>query len=142
MQETLDGRDGSASQPADSGACGVLEDPFRIDIIRDAKSVAYLIDPIQNTDLAKGVYAKDRFRARLYRYQRLVWQQTASILLLQGASVQDVLGAEWIVVEGQPCPVYYPVPGMIDVTLALVLENLGQLSAQHLFLELRQALKL
>jgi hypothetical protein len=89
-----------------------------------------------------GVYSKDRFSAKLHRYDSLQWRHTPALLLLQGATVQEVLGTDWIVLDAQTLPCWNPSPGAHNVTVAQILENPGQLSPQHLFLEIRQALKL
>jgi hypothetical protein len=68
----------------------------------------------------------------VYQYQSLRWSDVAAQLLLQGASVQSILGSCWLLVGGTHRPAYDPRPGVDQPVLVEVLSNPGQLSALEL----------
>lgn len=142
MQAKDDEGDRSSAGTDDTGACGVLEDPDRVDIIRSGAVLAHMAGPERPESAAQGVYSKDRFEARIYYYERMYWRLSSALLMLQGASVQQVLGDEWIVLKGKSTDAWDPQPGFCNLVIANVVNNQGRLETQQLFLELRQALRL
>ena len=116
----------------------MVADPDRVDI----HDMAHLEGSNRVASDSSGVTWKDRFAVKLHYYNRLYWHHKAALLLAQGATVQDVLGPKWIVVDGKGKPDWHPRPGLEPVLMAEVVSNQGGLPTEYIFYEIRKALGL
>jgi len=117
MQENADGRNKDASTPNAKASERVLEDPRQIE--RDGKLVATLYDLISSFEPDEN----DGLIWRKFLYRRLMWSPLSAILKLQGATLQNLLGPNFLVLKGTHFPAYYEQPGMENVELVEIIAN-------------------
>ena len=72
--------------------------------------------------------------------ERLVWGRGPAFKLLQGGTLQQVVGVRYTIIHGKTAPVYHPVPAVKDLVLAELLSADGQLPRRQFF-ELIHSLK-
>jgi hypothetical protein len=72
--------------------------------------------------------------------ERLVWRRAPAFKLLQGGTLQQVVGFRYTIISTKTAPVYDPVPAAKDLVLAELLTAEGQLSRRKFF-ELIHSLK-
>lgn len=82
---------------------------------------------------ARRLYTVDGLTWRMYSSWTLNWSPAASLGLLSGKTVTDLLGAHYILLRGSHRPAYHPVPGVDSATIAEVWMNPEELDASELF---------
>lgn len=60
---------------------------------------------------------------RIHKYKTLRWPALIAVLLLQGATLQAVLGPRWLLLSGTHRPQHSPRPGIDDPILVEILSN-------------------
>lgn len=127
MQETTTDRDQDTGATSTEAPGGLLEDPRELIIENNGMPAAVLIEELLTSPYeVKGTVLK------VHRYSHLRWSNTAAQLLLQGASVQSILGTEWFLADGYHRPVYSPQPGVDHPILVEVISNPDKKSSVEL----------
>lgn len=117
MQERAhDDHHGGASGTSASGASGILENTNGVTVLTRAHV------PIAVCD-AGMVYktSKDR-RFKTYQIPALSWTHNSGLLLLQGASLQQLL-QPFFIIRIDPRPIYAPRPGADRVVLVSLFDQ-------------------
>jgi hypothetical protein len=73
--------------------------------------------------------------------ERLVWQRAPAFKLLQGGTLQQLVGIRYTIIHGRSTPAYDPVPAVKDLVLAELLSAEAQLPRRQFF-EFIHSLKL
>lgn len=69
----------------------------------------------------------------MWYVERLVWSRAPAFKLLQGGTLQQVVGIRYTILHGKTAPAYDPVPAVKDLVLAELLSADGQLSRRQFF---------
>lgn len=69
----------------------------------------------------------------MWSIEKLVWSRAPAFKLLQGGTLQQVVGIRYTILSGKTAPVYDPVPAVKDLVLAELLSAEGQLSRRDFF---------
>ena len=116
MQETQDGGGERAEHEDRSGDGRLLESPGRITIL-------YKGTPVLSVHDATKSVSTGEVSAIIVSGSVGYWSHIAALLVLQGASIQQVLGPEWVMCGGSARPACSVRPGIDDICIGLVTER-------------------
>lgn len=138
MQETLIGHHGNTSTTHSPTASGLLEGA---DGVVSLYAVGQLIATVEGEaeSLDFTVDRGKKIRAINWRFDSIRWSHYASLLILQGASLQQLV-EPYLLLRAQQTPLYAPVPRAKRVSLAELIEVPEGMSRQELFTAFHQAL--
>lgn len=132
MSEDRDAQDlDDAGTSTTDVTCRLLEDPGSL-IVGPYGPVAQLgphVLPPEKQDL-------DGVRWWRCRLQYLIWNTAAAKALLSGALVTDLLGCNYVLLDGRHRPVWHPCPGVDAPDLAFFPDPPDNMSATDLMVRL------
>ena len=137
MQETLIGHHGDTSTQGTSAATGILEGADGVSLYSAGQLIATVEGEVESLDFT--VDRGKKIRAINWRFDSIRWSHYASLLLLQGASLQQLV-EPYLLLRAQQSPLYAPVPRAKRVSLAELIEVPEGMSRQELFTVFHQAL--
>lgn len=107
--------------------------PFKCELFREEQFVASLCEHRVTTirEIHKATWV-------LWCYDELWWSHFGGLLLLQGATHQQILGERIILLSGDPLPVSSPRLGLQNVTVAGMLEAPDEWSAKDIFMAIHE----
>lgn len=84
-------------------------------------------DRVGNTAVPKGeclqLTTSEGLEVLVFAARRMRWTHAGAMRLLQGMNPKDILGPQWLVINGSPTPPGSPSPGIAMPILAKVLKN-------------------
>jgi len=124
MQTGNDGGDERASGPGSTEAKRLLDHPDGLgsnaEIYRNGIHVANLRGR-DGGRLHRAEYRDaDTFGYYVVGYCELRWTHAGALMLMQGATVLDVLGPRLVMLEAEHRPQHHPIPGAENVVLGAV----------------------
>ena len=78
-------------------------------------------------------FSREGVSWREWYLPRLLWKRACAFKMLQGAPLQQLLGARYVVLRGEFLPFYHPTPGAKDLRLAELLDSPEPLTQRRLF---------
>lgn len=142
MQKIRDASDQSAGVHHYLQAKRLLDDPYNVVIEYSGNPVATLyglqrqIGRVLFTRSPASLYL-DGLAAFAYSAIRLIWTHDSAMRLLQGMTVQSILGPSWLVLAGSPTLFGDPRPGFRKPTLVDVVDNPKSWSLEQIFTAVR-----
>lgn len=142
MQAHNDESNQSASNRTGDETKGLLEDSKDLAVYKNDQLMASLLGfrfvDYLSVSPNEHEQASDLALVKIYKYDRLVWSHKAAMCILQGMSISEVLGYNWILINGSKTEPYDPQPGFREVVLAEVLDNPKGYLNQDIFRATRQ----
>lgn len=120
---------------AAGSATGILAGADRVIRVRFlGRELAYALQ--SRASMLKGDYEVQGESYHIewvrWTFPKLYWRHTPALLALQGASTQQLLPG-WLVLAGDRLPAYSPVPGLVGVVLAELVDPPTDLTHRQLF---------
>jgi hypothetical protein len=120
---------------------GFLEDPNRVrqqldlDVFVNDRHTAAFTEAVSS-----GFFTQPNgFECVLYLFRCMRWTHVASLLHMEGAGKQQLLGPDVVVLSFHERPVYDPLPGLNDVLVACVLKKPPEFDTREVFFRLHDA---